>query len=131
MYGKWGFIDRNGAIVIEPGYGELTGVAETSNSFHEGLAMIEVNYQKGFIDKTGKIVWKIEAPAPPESESNLLHTSRSHAGPTVRRLEPRRKSPGVLFGRRRLDKDLESAPKRIDMERESYQPQSKPLIKKP
>ena len=58
-YGKWGFIDKSGKFIIEPQFEDkLTGVAEASQGFHEGLAMIEVNYLKGFINKEGKIVIK-------------------------------------------------------------------------
>jgi hypothetical protein len=53
-YGKWGFIDHSGQMIIEPQYGEMEGVGAEDSDFHEGLAMFEVNYKKGFIDKSGK-----------------------------------------------------------------------------
>jgi len=55
-YGIWGFIDHTGEWVIEPEYQDLTSPEESDYSFHNGLAMIEVNYKKGFIDKTGRVV---------------------------------------------------------------------------
>ena len=56
LHGKWGFIDHSGGMVIEAQYDELSAVADAAYGFHNGLAMIEVNDRKGFIDKTGKIV---------------------------------------------------------------------------
>lgn len=51
--GKWGYIDRNGKIVIRPQFKE-------ARTFSEGLAVVcvETNYVKrwGAIDKTGKFV---------------------------------------------------------------------------
>jgi hypothetical protein len=47
--GLHGFINKTGAVVIQPQTNYVT-------SFSEGLAAISVNGQSGFIDKTGKIV---------------------------------------------------------------------------
>ncbi|HEY9656213.1 MAG TPA: WG repeat-containing protein, partial [Crinalium sp.] len=47
--GLTGFINKTGAVVIEPQPNYVT-------SFSEGLAAIAVNGQSGFIDKTGAIV---------------------------------------------------------------------------
>ena len=60
--GRYGFVDASGKMTVEPQFYH-------ARSFQNGLA--RVNYARdswGYIDKTGKIVWKIEAPAPPESE---------------------------------------------------------------
>lgn len=46
---KWGFIDRNGKLVIQPIYDE-------AYFFNEGLCAVEINGKYGFIDKSGKIV---------------------------------------------------------------------------
>ncbi|MGC4099860.1 WG repeat-containing protein [Ferruginibacter sp.] len=46
------FIDVNGKTVITP-----DASIETARSFHEGLAMVEVNGKKSFIDRSGKIVF--------------------------------------------------------------------------
>lgn len=47
--GKWGYIDKTGALVIKPQF-------EISYSFHEGLAATRMDKKWGFIDKTGKFV---------------------------------------------------------------------------
>ncbi len=76
--GRWGYIDESGAVVIAPqfswawdfserlarvdksgkieinsDYEEVTGVAEADQGFRDGLAMIQVDGKKGFIDKSG------------------------------------------------------------------------------
>lgn len=43
-------------MIIEPQFGELHGVSEWADEFREGLAMIEIDWRKGFINKTGAIV---------------------------------------------------------------------------
>lgn len=45
-HGKWGFIDRTGAIVIEPQFTDVIGGSDESTSFHDGLAMIDVNVKQ-------------------------------------------------------------------------------------
>jgi hypothetical protein len=73
---RWGFIDRNGRMVIQPEYETLDDANrtfrmlmmpgdETLNDaddedagFRNGLAMIEADRKRGFIDKTGKVVIK-------------------------------------------------------------------------
>ena len=47
--GKWGFIDKNGEIIITPQF-------EDARSFANGLAAVMVNSQWGFIDLQGEIV---------------------------------------------------------------------------
>lgn len=47
--GKWGFIDPNGTIVIEPQF-------DNASCFNEGLAKIQIGDKWGFIDPTGNIV---------------------------------------------------------------------------
>jgi hypothetical protein len=49
--GKWGFIDRSGAIAIEPQF-ELAGF------FSEGLAFVVKDGKRGFIDKNGDFAIK-------------------------------------------------------------------------
>lgn len=46
---KWGFVDKNGEIVIEPEYTD-------ARSFSNGYAAVEKNGQWGFIDTDGKLV---------------------------------------------------------------------------
>jgi hypothetical protein len=47
--GKWGFINRSGALVIQPEF-ELTG------SFSEGLAFVVRDRKRGFVDRKGDLV---------------------------------------------------------------------------
>lgn len=47
--GKWGFIDCNGNVIVEPMY-------SSANSFSEGLAAVQNDGKWGYIDKTGKLV---------------------------------------------------------------------------
>jgi hypothetical protein len=49
--GKWGFIDKTGAIVIQP---EFDGV----KNFSDGMAAIKKDGKWGYIDNTGEIVIK-------------------------------------------------------------------------
>jgi len=44
---KWGFIDKNGSMVIKPEF-------DKAESFSEGLAAVAVNGKWGYIDKAGK-----------------------------------------------------------------------------
>ena len=46
-----GYIDRNGAMVIEPQF-------DNAGCFSEGLAYVEVGEKYGYIDKKGKIAVK-------------------------------------------------------------------------
>ncbi|HEE9620303.1 TPA: WG repeat-containing protein, partial [Campylobacter coli] len=46
---KYGFMDKNGKIVIEPKFDSIS-------SFREGLAKVGLNGKYGLIDKSGKIV---------------------------------------------------------------------------
>ena len=46
---KWGFIDKNGNLVIEPKFDSVMG-------FSEGVAAIEINNKWGFIDKLGNLI---------------------------------------------------------------------------
>lgn len=48
--GKWGYIDKNGTVVIQPQFDE-------AQSFAEGLAIVWISGQnRGYIDKTGRFV---------------------------------------------------------------------------
>lgn len=51
--GKWGFIDKNGKIIIAPQF-------DNADSFSEGLAEVEQNGKSGYIDKGGNIVIPIQ-----------------------------------------------------------------------
>ena len=46
-YGKYGYKDQSGKIVVEPKY-------DRAYNFSEGLAMVELNKKWGFIDEKGK-----------------------------------------------------------------------------
>jgi len=51
--GKWGFINKQDKMIIEPQFDCLSyDVLE----FHEGLAAVKKNKKWGFIDKTGKVI---------------------------------------------------------------------------
>lgn len=60
--GKWGFIDKAGAIIIdgrkEPGFGEHNNIGSDSaeSAFHNGLALVDVDGKNGYIDRAGKVV---------------------------------------------------------------------------
>ena len=45
----WGYIDKNGDMVIEPRFHDAW-------DFHEGLAAIKIDWARGYIDKAGNIV---------------------------------------------------------------------------
>ena len=49
MAKKYGFIDKNGKVVIEPQF-------DDTYPFSEGLAMVEKDGKRGYIDKSGKVV---------------------------------------------------------------------------
>ncbi len=46
---KWGYIDKNGRLVIPFKF-------DGAGGFSEGLAAVEINERTGYIDKTGKLV---------------------------------------------------------------------------
>ncbi|EFV4699761.1 WG repeat-containing protein, partial [Campylobacter coli] len=48
---KYGFMDKNGKIVIEPKFDSIW-------DFSEELARVELNRRWGFIDRSGKFVIK-------------------------------------------------------------------------
>lgn len=53
MYnGQWGFMDKEGDIVIKPQF------EEASDFSPEGVAVVKVGSNYGFIDKTGKLLKK-------------------------------------------------------------------------
>lgn len=45
----WGYIDKNGEMVIEPKF-------HSAGNFHEGLAVVRVDWARGYIDREGKYV---------------------------------------------------------------------------
>ncbi len=45
----WGYIDREGVMVIEPQFDDAW-------DFHEGLAVIKIDWARGYIDRSGRIV---------------------------------------------------------------------------
>lgn len=51
--GRWGFIDQDGTVVIEPQY-------EEARSFANGLAAVKQKGKWGFIDQNGKMVLQPE-----------------------------------------------------------------------
>jgi hypothetical protein len=59
---KWGFIDTTGAIVIDErkdsSSGEHSNIGSDSaeSAFHDGLALIDIEGKKGYVDRTGKVV---------------------------------------------------------------------------
>lgn len=46
---RWGYIDKNGEMKIEPQYHDAW-------NFHEGLAVVRVEWARGYIDREGKYV---------------------------------------------------------------------------
>lgn len=46
---RWGYINRNGEMVIEPIYHDAW-------NFHEGLAVVKVEWARGYIDREGNYV---------------------------------------------------------------------------
>lgn len=60
--GRWGFINKFGKVVIPPDYKATfggksnIGADDAEDSFHDGLAKIEIHGKTGFIDQTGKVV---------------------------------------------------------------------------
>lgn len=51
--GKWGFMNINGKMVIQPQF-------QQAHNFFEGLAAVEIQGKWGYINKTGKVVIKAE-----------------------------------------------------------------------
>lgn len=47
----WGYIDRQGRIVIPPGF-------DFAGSFAGGLAEASKGGHHGYIDKSGKLIWE-------------------------------------------------------------------------
>ena len=47
----WGYIDHTGQFVIKPQF-------QQAKPFYQGLASVFLNGQEGYIDKSGKFVWK-------------------------------------------------------------------------
>lgn len=47
--GRWGYIDRAGAVVIPPAF-------EKAGPFSEGLAAVRTGGKHGYVDRTGKLV---------------------------------------------------------------------------
>ena len=49
VHGRWGYIDRAGAVVVKPAF-------HKASEFSEGLACVEVDRKFGYVDPTGKPV---------------------------------------------------------------------------
>jgi TPR repeat protein len=64
-YGKYGYINKSGDMVIPYTY-------DFAMSFHDGLAFVRKNYKHGFIDKKGNEVIKIEYSALSTFDANGL-----------------------------------------------------------
>ena len=45
----WGYVDKNGEFAIEPKFHDAW-------NFHEGLAVVKVEWARGYIDREGKYV---------------------------------------------------------------------------
>lgn len=46
---RWGYIDKNGEMVIEPKFHDAW-------NFHEGLALVKIEWARGYIDREGNYV---------------------------------------------------------------------------
>ena len=55
---KWGFMDRNGKVIVEPKYDreEIHLGLDYTSPYSEGMAAVSVNGKWGFIDASGKMV---------------------------------------------------------------------------
>ncbi|EAK0978971.1 WG repeat-containing protein [Campylobacter lari] len=49
LNGKWGFIDKNGEIIINP-------IFDNVSNFKENLASVKINGKWGFINESGKFI---------------------------------------------------------------------------
>ena len=74
---KWGYIDINGKVVIEPQF-------VTADDFHEGLAIVLTHMGWGCIDKKGKLVFRHD---PCEFRPKLVHGYFSEGLLCVRSIE--------------------------------------------
>jgi WD40 repeat protein len=54
--GRCGFIDKSGKVVIPPKFQRQHSAGDEMERFHEGLAVIEVDYKMGYIDNGGNVV---------------------------------------------------------------------------
>jgi hypothetical protein len=76
--GRWGYIDANGKLVIQPQFDDAIG-------FPDGLAGVKSHGEWGYIDKTGRTVWaadELERPLHPCRRP--VHHQR-HSLPAARR----------------------------------------------
>jgi hypothetical protein len=84
--GRWGFIDKTGAVVIPPeykeGYGEKSNIGSdgTDDSFHDGLAKVELGGMTGYIDRTGKVAIQPEFTYAYPFSEGLAAVTRSRSG---------------------------------------------------
>jgi WG containing repeat len=51
--GKWGYVDKTGKFIIQP-------IFQKALEFSEGLAVVEINDKKRFIDKTGSLALQFD-----------------------------------------------------------------------
>jgi TonB family protein len=69
--GRWGYIGREGKFTINPRF-------DSASSFTGGVARVVVGDEMGYIDKTGKYVWREESkPAPEEARTPSAGTTRT------------------------------------------------------
>ncbi|MGB2698327.1 MAG: WG repeat-containing protein, partial [Candidatus Zixiibacteriota bacterium] len=64
--GKWGYINKQGEIIIKPQF-------DHTDDFSEGLAAVSINYKWGYIDKTGKIVIPLQFGGASSFREGLAH----------------------------------------------------------
>ena len=69
--GKWGYINRDGVLTINPQF-------DSAYDFAGGLARVVVGDEMGYIDKTGKYIWREESkPAQEEARTPSAGTTRT------------------------------------------------------
>lgn len=84
--GRWGFINKLGKVVISPDYKATfggksnIGADDAEDSFHDGLAKIEINGKTGFIDQTGKVVIPAESTYAYPFSEGLAAVTKSPTG---------------------------------------------------
>lgn len=62
--GKWGFIDKTGAMVIPPQYDEVALRPDNARGFYHGLVAVLEDGRWRYIDRTGTVVFQEVSPRP-------------------------------------------------------------------